>query len=233
MKKCNKCGEEKSLSEFYKSSKAKSGYRSPCKNCINAVSKSYRVNNQDRIKEYKKNWALENRKKKDKKSEIWYLNDGTWVRKCSKCKEEKSLDEFYRCFNSTSGRVSQCKTCRHSQKRKYYYDNLDTQKKIRRNNYERNRLSYIIRAKLRRRNVRHQTPKWLTFEQRREIELIYEHARECEALTGDQYVVDHIVPLKGVNVCGLHVPWNLQVLPSDVNDSKGNKLIEELAVAHG
>jgi 5-methylcytosine-specific restriction endonuclease McrA len=76
-------------------------------------------------------------------------------------------------------------------------------------------------------------PKWLTFEQRREIELIYEHARECEALTGDQYVVDHIVPLKGDNVCGLHVPWNLQVLPSDVNDSKGNKLIEELAVAHG
>jgi 5-methylcytosine-specific restriction endonuclease McrA len=76
-------------------------------------------------------------------------------------------------------------------------------------------------------------PKWISKEQRKEIELIYEHARECTVLTGDRYVVDHIVPLKGVNVCGLHVPWNLQVLPSDVNDSKGNRLIEELAIANG
>jgi hypothetical protein len=67
------------------------------------------------------------------------------------------------------------------------------------------------------------TPNWLSETHKRHIEAVYEHARECEMLTGDKYHVDHIVPLRGKNISGLHVPWNLQVLPADVNMTKSNK----------
>lgn len=35
--------------------------------------------------------------------------------------------------------------------------------------------------------------------------------------------VDHIMPLKGVNFSGLHVPWNLQLMPLSENIRKGNR----------
>lgn len=37
------------------------------------------------------------------------------------------------------------------------------------------------------------------------------------------FQVDHIVPILNDNICGLHVPWNLQYLPSDENNRKHNK----------
>lgn len=67
-------------------------------------------------------------------------------------------------------------------------------------------------------------PDWLTEEQLEEISYIYWTAKDLQAITGEKYHVDHIVPLQGKNVCGLHVPWNLQVLPAKDNLKKGNKL---------
>ena len=67
------------------------------------------------------------------------------------------------------------------------------------------------------------TPKWLSWKQQDNIDNFYIQARKKTKLTGNMYHVDHIVPLQGENVCGLHVPWNLQILTAYENQSKGNK----------
>ena len=41
--------------------------------------------------------------------------------------------------------------------------------------------------------------------------------------TGIPHVVDHVVPLTHAEVCGLHAPWNMQVITFAANAAKGNK----------
>lgn len=69
------------------------------------------------------------------------------------------------------------------------------------------------------------TPKWLTKEQLTQIEEFYSLAKEIQWLSEDSLEVDHIVPLQGEEVSGLHVPWNLQILPESINIRKSNKLL--------
>jgi hypothetical protein len=69
-------------------------------------------------------------------------------------------------------------------------------------------------------------PKWLTAEDWSAMEALYTESRLITERTGIQQHVDHIVPLVGKTVSGLHVPWNLQVIPATENLKKSNKLIE-------
>ena len=70
----------------------------------------------------------------------------------------------------------------------------------------------------RRKYIKRATPLWLTDEHRAEIAAIYlEAARRGES-------VDHIYPLRAKNSCGLHVPWNLQIIPLLDNVRKGNRI---------
>ena len=79
---------------------------------------------------------------------------------------------------------------------------------------------------LRRRRFRLATPKWLTAEHKMEIRLKYRLAIELSRRTGVRHAVDHIVPLQGEEVCGLHVPWNLEVVTQKENLKKSNKLVD-------
>jgi hypothetical protein len=76
----------------------------------------------------------------------------------------------------------------------------------------------------RRANKLNATPKWLNKEQHTEMRNFYTIAKELQWLSEERLEVDHIIPLQGENVSGLHVPWNLQILPKSMNVKKGNKI---------
>ena len=67
------------------------------------------------------------------------------------------------------------------------------------------------------------TPGWLTKEDLDKIESIYIEAGRKTKKTGEEWHVDHIIPLQGKNISGLHVPDNLQILRATENKSKYNR----------
>lgn len=66
------------------------------------------------------------------------------------------------------------------------------------------------------------TPKWLNDVDFERINNEYRLAALLTKLTGESWHVDHVIPLQGENVSGLHVPYNLQVLRASENCSKQN-----------
>ena len=83
-----------------------------------------------------------------------------------------------------------------------------------------------VKASTKHRRDKHKqaTPPWTTLEHKQQIRQLYIDAMTVSRVTGVAYVVDHIIPLRGETVCGLHVPWNLQVITREENLKKSNSL---------
>ena len=67
------------------------------------------------------------------------------------------------------------------------------------------------------------TPAWLTADDFWIIEEAYALAQLRTHMLGVDFHVDHIIPLRGKKVSGLHVPTNLRVIPATENQQKTNK----------
>lgn len=120
--------------------------------------------------------------------------------------------------------------CRQWNRERYYADpqksikaaqawvakNPERREAYRKAHYQKNYAAYLATSKFRKRTVRRATPPWLTAEQRAAIVAVYAAAVQAK------HDVDHIVPLQGKTVSGLHVPWNLQTLPPKLNRAKSN-----------
>lgn len=92
--------------------------------------------------------------------------------------------------------------------------------------HERNPEVRKANTSLRKRRHRDATPPWVTQEQKRQMRSLYLEAQRMTKITGERYVVDHIVPLISDVVCGLHVPWNLRVITQEENLKKSNKVVD-------
>jgi hypothetical protein len=65
-------------------------------------------------------------------------------------------------------------------------------------------------------------PKWLTDDDKWMLAEAYALAKLRTKMFGFEWEVDHIIPLQGKRVSGLHVPTNVQVVPKVVNRAKQN-----------
>jgi len=167
------------------------------------------------------------------------------TKSCTKCGVEKDRSEFYRNNARKDGIQGWCKGCEGAYRRSKPEKIKEYDAKYRKANPEKVRAGYeayhkanrdkrnaqasvyrkanlekgaALRAKYRAAKLQ-ATPKWLNDRDFWLIEQFYEWS---EYLDGPHHV-DHIVPLRGKDVCGLHVPWNLQVLTAEENMKKSNK----------
>lgn len=160
------------------------------------------------------------------------------IKYCSKCDLTKSIEMFAVRSDANHLLRSHCKKCnskygvvlqriRKNQKprtkmpeEQRKINNASSSKKHRMTDAY--KVKHAIRSANRRASQLQATPKWLTEYQKQGIALNYELARIITKELRLQMDVDHIIPLKGKNVCGLHVPWNLQIMCRSGNAQKKN-----------
>lgn len=202
---CSSCNTDKPTAEFNKHKRMKDGLASICKPCKKVADKTYRESNREAVAATKAKNYQENKTRRDALSKDWVKKNPSGRKAIIARHYENKKPEIL------------AKQADYRKENKHLCASRVKDWELR--NQDR------VRAKCSRRRAAkaNAQPAWLTDEQKKQIVAVYSHARDCELVSGEVYHVDHIVPLQGKDVCGLHVPWNLQVLPSDINLSKSNK----------
>jgi len=179
-------------------------------------------------------------------------------KQCNSCKQVSPVDLYCKRRSAKDGLSTLCFYCRRIQAKKYdnkdnkkrnwklwYEKNKEQVKlktKIRRSNlneeqrikirerdrerYQRDSMPWKKRSRMREQRLILATPTWA------DKKLI--HSTYAMAILLDQinpwikHHVDHVIPLKGKSVCGLHVENNLSIISAQENLKKGIKLIPPL-----
>ena len=181
----------------------------------------------------------------------------TGLKTCCKCEAEKPLAAFgrlseakdgltYACLDCTRAKMRAWRKANHDRDRaakqrwadenrdklkikskQYYAENKEKHKAACDRWSKANPSNALMRQSKRRAAKRNAMSTWLTAIQMAQIQEMYDVAVACTVQTGIEHHVDHIHPLQGKNFRGLHVPWNLQVIPAHDNHVKLNNLPPE------
>ena len=166
------------------------------------------------------------------------------MKTCNKCQTDKPKAEFYKKSTAKDGLFWWCKSCHKDYVSKKYAEAYADPKF---QEHERARVKQFHAKNPDKRklwdrqyaaanpakvsaNVRKyqyakidRTPSWLTKLDVWMMEQAYELAELRTKMFGFKWHVDHIIPLQGKLVSGLHVPHNLQIIPATENHRKSNQ----------
>ena len=167
-----------------------------------AYLKKYYLKNKERLSSLAKEYRLKN-KEQIKQN---YLKNKDRIRELHQSEKYKKTKRLYRLNNIEF--IKQIN-------RNYYLNNKDKVKQYTKEYCLRNPHFKKSHCAKRRAVKLKATPKFANLEKIKEI------YKNCPK----GYVVDHIIPLQGKTVCGLHVEWNLQYLTKSENSSKCNRFV--------
>lgn len=132
---------------------------------------------------------------------------------CNKAVMAGSMESMRRWFAENPERLRDIK-------RKSAVKRIDFKREYNRRYKRENAAKVLADCRLRQTRKLQATPPWADL---KSIEAIYAKAKEMARTHGGRWHVDHEIPLRGKNVCGLHVEANLRIVSAAVNMAKSNQ----------
>lgn len=219
---CKDCGKEKPITDFYR--KGSSGrFFTSCKECCKARDKANYLKNREA------KLAKCSIRRSEKKAEIkqymvayYQRNRDSVLAKSAEYRQrpevmerERERQKMY--YAARSAEIQDKRRAGMTVERREKFNQYLKQ------HYEANKSAYIARGGKRRAAKLRATVAWADIDA---IKRIYLMAEKTSRETGIQHHVDHVIPLRGRNVSGLHVEYNLQIIPATQNRRKANRLLE-------
>ena len=187
----------------------------------NATEAIWREKNRQKIRDKSNKWHKENNEHSKKWKRDWYAKNKEHVRQRDSDRYE-SRKEYYK------NKYATFKEYINNRSKKYREKNRETIRKKAMDMYHKIKHTEKYVAQMRANGMKRYTskkkrcPTWLANDDLWIIKEAYALANIRSKLFGFTWHVDHIIPLQGKTVSGLHVPLNIQVIPGVVNQRKSN-----------
>lgn len=215
---CSYCRIEQPISSFNKQSCRKDGHSYHCKTCTSKKAADRWMRNIEHNREKSYNYFVEHREERRLYAEHMRKTDPDRTRQYSKKWSIKNPTYTKEYHINNKDRLN-------ARRKQYRINNPERwsniAKRWRDTNPGRVRSDSVKRIMIRRQSI----PPWF---EREEVKQIYIESARISRETGILHHVDHIIPLRGEMVCGLHCLGNLRIVPWYENLSKGNKMLTEL-----
>jgi hypothetical protein len=213
---CCKCSKYKLWAFFSKDTHHVTGHRTVCKECATKDFNIWKANNPEKYETAIARWLAENadyvreRAKKAAVTRRANFSDGEYASTQRAWRQTNS--DHYREYTRGYRQLNKEKITQYNKAHRlenpHMYAAYDATKRAKR------------------------LERYVTWADQIAIEAIFEQARTLSVSTGVQHHVDHIYPMLGRTVSGLHVPGNLQILTANENLRKSNKVVHDFLPSH-